>query len=300
MDLDFSEALTKAWKITWKHKTLWGLAFAMAFAAFLFLPLMLAPIFWAVFYADPTHRLEYPLPWLGMALGFALLMVASYGIAPLIRSAMTIGALKAEGGAEKVSFGELLREARPYYLRFFGVTLLLGLAIALVSSAFAAIQAFGIAVTMGLAGLCFAPLSLLVYPLLYAGMVLMELAEAAIVVDGVGVMDSARRAWETMRSNKAKIFLLALAVYLGVGMFSGALVFPFILPMFLAPFFIFDSGELSSGFLWGAGIWMVLFFPVMAFAQGIGMTFIKTAWTLAYLRLARKPENVVIVSESNA
>lgn len=52
--------------------------------------------------------------------------------------------------------------------------------------------------------------------------------------------------------------------------------------------------------LWGAGIWMALFIPVMTFVQGIGMVFVKTSWLLSYLRLTRKPTGTNVVSEANA
>lgn len=292
--LDITELLRNTWKITWKHKVLWGIAFVMIFVTFLFIPLMFVPMFMILIEDDPMRWFENPLPWIGMALGFVLMLIVSYGVGPLIRSSLAVGALKAERGAEKLTFRELFSEGRVYYLRFLGVMLVFAAASMLVSILFSAIQIFGTILTMGLASLCLTPLSLLLYPLMFAGMTWMELAESAVVVDGLGVMDAFRRGWETMRSNKMNVFIVALVIYLGIGMISSMVVFPFFLPMFFAPVFLLDGGTPSNTFLWGTGIWMVIFFPVMAFVQGISMVFMKTGWLLTYLRLRQTPQSVVL------
>lgn len=35
MDFNFSEVLSRAWQITWKHKALWGASFVLAFETYL-------------------------------------------------------------------------------------------------------------------------------------------------------------------------------------------------------------------------------------------------------------------------
>jgi hypothetical protein len=272
----------------------------MTLFIYLIMPLMFAPWFMILSERDPTRWLENPLPWILMGAGFILMMVISYGVMPFIRSALIVGALKAERGAEKISFREIFRDGRAFYLRLLGVMLLYGLAMMVVTALFSAIQIFGIIVTMGLASLCLTPLSFLIYPFMFAAMVWIELAESAVVADGLGVMDAIRRAWDTMRVNKMNIFIIALIVYVGVGMVTMLVMFPFLLPLFFAPVFLIEGGELSNGLLWGAGIWMALFIPIMTFVQGIGMVFMKTSWLLTYLRLTRKPEETLIVPEANA
>ncbi|MFZ5857555.1 MAG: hypothetical protein ACOYZ6_12045 [Chloroflexota bacterium] len=300
MNFSFGEVLTKAWKITWKHKALWGAAFVMAFAMYLVFPLMFAPWFMIMAEGDPTRWFDNPLPWILMGAGFILMMVISYGFTPFIRSALIVGALKAERGAEKVSFREIFSDGRAFYLRLLGVMLLYGLATMVVTALFSGIQIFGTILTMGLASLCLTPLMILMYPLMFAAIAWMELAESAVVADGLGVMDAIRRAWDTMHVNKMNIFVIALIVYVGIGMITSLFIFPFFLPMFFAPVFFIEGGELSNGLLWGAGIWMALFIPIMTFVQGIGMVFMKTTWLLTYLRLTRKPEEAVIIPEANA
>ncbi|RJP47365.1 MAG: hypothetical protein C4583_16745 [Anaerolineaceae bacterium] len=300
MNFNFGEVLTKAWKITWKHKALWGAAIVMTFVIYLIFPLMFVPWFMILSEGDPTRWFDNLLPWILLGTGFFLMMVISYGFMPLIRSALIVGALKAERGAEKISFREIFSDGRAFYLRLLGVMLLYALATMLVSLLFSAIQIFGTVVTMGLASLCLTPLSFLMYPFMFAAMAWMELAESAVVADGLGVMDAIRRGWDTMRVNKMNVFIVALIVYVGIGMVTMLVMVPFFLPVFFAPVFFIEGGEIWNGLLWGAGIWMALFIPIMTFVQGIGMVFMKTTWLLTYLRLTHKPEEIVVLPEANA
>jgi len=300
MSLNFGDIITQAWKITWKQKSLWGAAFVMAFTIFLVFPLMFVPMFLIMSEPDPNRWFDNPLPWVLLGVGFVTTMLLSFGLTPLIRSALIVGALKAERGAEKVSFREIFSDGRVFYPRMFGLMLLYAVTVMAVSLVFSLIQTLGIAVTMGLAAICLMPLTFLMYPLMFAAAAWMEMAESAIVVDDLGVMDACRRSWEVMRVNKMNIFIIALIVYLGVGMISSLFMFPFMLPMFFAPVFFVDGGEISNGLLWGAGVWMGLFMLVMMVVQGISMVFMKITWLIGYLRMSAKPaEEIVVVAETN-
>ncbi len=300
MTLNFGDIITRAWQITWKHKSLWGAAFVLAFAMYLVFPLMLVPWFMIMAEGDPSRWFDNPLPWVLMGLGFLAMLFISYGFAPLIRAALTVGALKAERGAEKFSFREIFRDGRVFYLRLLGLMLLYFVTVMLVTTAFSILQFLGTVLTMGLATLCMMPLTILMYPLMFAAMAWMELAESAIVAEDMGTLDACRRAWDVLRVNKLNVFVIALIVYVGIGMLSSLFIFPFMLPMFFAPIFLIDGGEISNGLLWGAGIWMALFIPIMTIVQGIGMVFMKTTWLIAYLRMSAKPaEEVVVVAETN-
>ncbi|MBI5933198.1 MAG: hypothetical protein HY867_05785 [Chloroflexi bacterium] len=295
MTLNFGDIITRAWQITWKQKALWGAAFVMAFAIYLVFPLMFVPWFMIMAEGDPTRWFDNPLPWILMGLGFLVMTLLSFGLSPLVRAALTVGALKAERGAEKLSFREIISDGRVFYARLLGLMLLYSVTVMLVSAAFSIIQILGTVLTMGLATICMTPLMILMYPFLFAAMAWMELAESAIVADDFGVLDACRRGWDVLRVNKMNIFVIALIVYVGIGMVSSLFIFPFMLPMFFAPVLLMDSGEISNGLLWGAGIWMALLFPVMIFVQGIGMVFMKATWLIAYLRMNSKPAEEILV-----
>lgn len=300
MSLNFGDVITRAGQITWKNKSLWGAAFVMAFAIYLFFPLMFVPMFMIMFENNPNRWFDSPLPWVLMGVGFFVTMFLSFGLTPLVRAALTVGALKADRGAEKVSFHEIFSDGRAFYLRLLGLMLLYFVASMLVITVFFGIQVLGTVLTMGLATICMTPLMVLMYPLMFAAVAWMELAESAIVADGLGVLDACRRAWDLLRANKMNIFVIALIVYVGIGTLSSLFIFLLMLPMFFAPVLFMDGGEISNGLLWGAGIWAALFILVMSIVQGIGMVFMKTTWLLAYLRMRPTPsEETVVVVESN-
>ena len=145
--LDFNDLISRTWKITWTHKTLWTMGFLMMLASFLFLPIIFVPMFRLSSSGDPTRWLENPILWIAMGIGFLLLIIASYGIGSIIRPMLVVGALKAEQGADRLSFGGLFREGRTYFWRFLGLMILFAVIITLVSSVVSAIQIFGIFVT---------------------------------------------------------------------------------------------------------------------------------------------------------
>ena len=299
MTIDFGELLSRTWKITWNHKTLWSAGFVMMAAVFLMFPLMFIPMFMLFGAGDPLYWIENPMVWILWGVGFLLFIGFSYGVGSLVRPMLVIGALKAEGGAERLSFGELFRNARPFFWRFLGLMLLYAVSLLLVDSIIGAIYILGNILTFGLATLCMMPLSFLMYPLLYAAIALLELTETVIVVEGLGVMDALRRGWEILRNNKMNIFILALIVYLGLGMVSAIVIMPFMLPFMFMPMLMIEE-EISSALLWGIGIWTVIFFPVMALVQGVVFAFTKTSWVLFYLRIARKPEPPVVVDTAQS
>lgn len=299
MNFNFGEVLTRAWQITWKYKILWGAGFAMMMAAFLIFPVMLVPMF-ALFTSDgPSHWFDSPLLWIVMGVGFLFMLIISYGLSSLLRPMIVIGAVKAERGAERLSFGELFSEGKSFFWRFLGLMLLFAAGLLLVSSIFSAVQIIASLLTMGLASLCMIPLSFLIYPLMYIAIVLLELAETAIVVDGLGVMDSLRRGWEIVRANKMTIFIVALIMYVGLGMISMIVMLPILFPMMFMPMFMIDD-SLPRGFLWILGICTMVFFPIMAFIQGIVIVLTKTGWVLTYMRLSPSSNNAPVFVEANA
>jgi hypothetical protein len=44
MDFDFGDVLTRAWKITWKHKVLWIISILFGLLVSFMFPLMFSPI----------------------------------------------------------------------------------------------------------------------------------------------------------------------------------------------------------------------------------------------------------------
>lgn len=286
--IDLNELIKRIWKITWKHKILWGAGFLTLLVTFLFIPLMLAPLFLLLGSNDSYRMLDEAWPWVLLLCGFVFFMAASYVVSSILRPTLVVGVLKAERGAEKLSAGELVREAAAYFWRFLGLMLLFAAAFMAVYAVIMGIQIVASLLTFGLANLCLWPLTFLIYPLMYAAMAVMELAEASMVVDGLGIMESLRRAWDLVLKNKMSVLLVALILYVGLGIISSIIIFPIFMPIGFLPMLIAED-VLPRSFLWILGIGYLIALPIMAFVQGIVLTMIKTGWTLTYLRLSPVP-----------
>jgi len=298
--IDLNELINRIWKITWKHKILWGAGFLTLLVTFLFIPLMFVPVFLFLGSNDAYRMLNEVWPWVLMLCGFVFFIAASYVISSIMRPALVLGALKAERGAEKLSAGELLREAAVYFWRFLGLMLLFFVTFMAVYAVIMGIQMVASMLTLGLASMCMVPLSFLMYPLIYAAMAVMELAEASMVVDGLGVMEALRRAWDLVLKNKMSVLLVALILYVGLALLSSFITVPVFMPIGFLPMLIIED-ILPRNFLWIFGLGYLVAIPIVAFVQGIVLAMMKIGWTLTYLRLSPPAaSNAPVFAEENA
>ncbi len=298
--IDLNELINRIWKITWKHKILWGAGFLTLLVTFLFIPLMFVPVFLFLGSNDAYRMLNEVWPWVLMLCGFVFFIAASYAISSIMRPALVLGALKAERGAEKLSAGELLREAAVYFWRFLGLMLLFFVTFMAVYAVIMGIQMVASMLTLGLASMCMVPLSFLMYPLIYAAMAVMELAEASMVVDGLGVMEALRRAWDLVLKNKMSVLLVALILYVGLALLSSFITVPVFMPIGFLPMLIIED-ILPRNFLWIFGLGYLVAIPIVAFVQGIVLAMMKIGWTLTYLRLSPPAaSNAPVFAEENA
>ncbi len=298
--IDLNELINRIWKITWKHKILWGAGFLTLLVTFLFIPLMFVPVFLFLGSNDAYRMLNEVWPWVLMLCGFVFFIAASYVISSIMRPALVLGALKAERGAEKLSAGELLREAAVYFWRFLGLMLLFFVTFMAVYAVIMGIQMVASMLTLGLASMCLWPLTFLIYPLLYAAMTVMELAEASMVVDGLGVMEALRRAWDLVLKNKMSVLLVALILYVGLALLSSFITVPVFMPIGFLPMLIIED-ILPRNFLWIFGLGYLVAIPIVAFVQGIVLAMMKIGWTLTYLRLSPPAaSNAPVFAEENA
>jgi hypothetical protein len=158
------------------------------------------------------------------------------------------------------------------------------------------------AVTMGLGFICLQPLMLLLYPLMLVLYGVIEESQVAVIVDSLGVTDAVRRGWELVKSNFWRITLISLIVYLGIGFLSSIVMLPLMSPFFLIPF-LMSNGQFQitpRTMMLFVGGFSLIFLPIMALIQGITITFLKTTYTLVYMRLTRSQDNTPVVLETNA
>ncbi|MEW6085571.1 MAG: hypothetical protein AB1607_13350 [Chloroflexota bacterium] len=297
MTFEIGEVLSRSVQITWRKKSFWGLVILpmlMSFAAFpiYFIPLLIdtnspdSPIF----FDNPVFLVFFFL----FHVIFILLTVALsvYGY-----SALTLGIVRVDRGEEGIAFKQLLQDARNYFPRMLGVMLITTFGIGMVFFAiFACLALFGM-VTAGVGFICIQPFIIVLYPVMMMVYAFMEQAQAAVVVDELGVREALTKGWELLKANFWRLALISLVIYLGISFVSSLAVMPFMIPLFFFPFFL-DSNSFDPTFFGLAmGAYMLVLFPLTALVQGVAITFMKSAYVLVYLRLTR-PSNQPVPAEA--
>jgi hypothetical protein len=298
MNFDFGEVLTRAFQITWKHKILWLFSALPTMVSFLIFPIMFIPLFFLEGGSyNPPFFVESPVYGVLFFLFIIFIFLLSYILYGVSSSAVILGTVRADGDAERFTFRELFNDSKPYWWRVLGVLLLIGLSVSLVFLViFGCMSIFG-AVTIGIGYICMAPLMLLMCPLMLILYGIIEESQVAVIVDDVGVTDAIKRGWELVRANFWRIMLISLVVYFGISSLSSIVILPLMSPFFFFPF-LMDGGQFDPSprtMMLFMGIFSLIFIPVMAFVQGVGVTFLKSTYTLVYLRLNKSDDNVPVV-----
>jgi len=295
MSFDFGEVLSRAWQITWKHKILWAFGILSMLLAYLFMPLGMAPAFSLFMSEDIPVWIDNPAYWLGYFAIFMVLMVLSFLVGALTQAAITVGIFRVEQKEGKLSFGETLKDSLPYFWRFLGMMGLVAGGVFAVMLVIGALYGVVSVVTLGLGTLCLTPLQFLLYPLMFLVYAWQEQALAAIVVDGTGVIEAAKRSWMLIRNNLLPVALITLILYMGIGIISALVAAPLIVPFFAMPFMAVEGIEYSRSILLVALICGAPYLPVLAVLQSVALTFMKSGWILTYLCLTRtSDENLVV------
>jgi hypothetical protein len=287
--VELGEVLTRAWQITWKNKVLWAISALPILVSFLMIPIWLVFVFAGDF--DPERMfgfLENQWVMIVASLFYLIIIVVSFFLQITSRSSSTLGIYRVEAGIQPLTFMSLIKDGFQYFWRILGISLLLALVVmAFFIVFFACISAVSI-VTMGIGAICLQPLFLLFIPLTLLGMAFMEQAEAAVVVDGLGVMDAAKRGYELVRANLLTFALITVVIYFGMSILSSLLVFPFMIPMFFFMMPNLESGmpDFNNIFRMQA-VFMVVLLPIMTLVQGFSLTYLKSAMMVTYLRLTR-------------
>jgi len=290
MNFDFGEILSRSFRITWRHKVLWFFSALPILLSFLIFPVVFLPIFLSDFdpYSEPffVDQPVYILLFIGFSIFISALSVVLYAISS---SSVTLGVLQVDGGAEKLGVGEMFDDSKPYWWRVLGVTVLIGLGISLFFMViFGCISLFG-AVTVGLGFICMMPLFLVIYPIMMVLYGFIEVSQAAVVIDDIGVTDAIRRGWDLVRANFLRILLISFIVYMGISLLSSIIVLPFMTPFFFFPL-IMEGGQFEitpRTMMTFTGCFSLILLPVMGLIQGVGITFLKASYAITYLQLTR-------------
>lgn len=304
MNFNFGEVLARAWQIIWKHKVLW---------------------IFGVFAGcsrggggggggsgietgtqQPFPELQRFFEQIGQWIDnnawivavfvilILVLVVVSIFLGTIGRIGLIKGTYRAEQGTEQMIFGEMFSESMPYFWRVFGLSLLIGLLFLLI---FLPLIFFGI-ITAGIGFICILPLLCLLIPISWAVMVVIEQANAAIVLEDLGIGDGLRRGWEVVRANIGTMILMALILFIGSAVVGIVLAIPLIVAV--VPLVIGSAAGAERTPLLIFGVCCAVYLPILLLLNGILTAYIQTAWTLTYMRLTKPQDNVPIVLEANA
>jgi hypothetical protein len=150
-------------------------------------------------------------------------------------------------------------------------------------------------VTFGLGMLCMTPFMLLLYPVMFLSIVWMEQAVNGIIIDKMEIMDAVKQGWHIIRNNLLSIILMMVVIYFGVGMVSGFVMLPMMVPFMVMPI-SFMEGEPNLTIISISLLCSAVFIPLFVLINGWAMAFTKSAWVLTYLRLTRstdEPQHVL-------
>lgn len=305
--MDFGKVLSRSWQIIWNNKVLWvfgilascasrsggggsGSNFSNSFNSngpTPNLPPQMERWFMDVQrFFERTPEDQIVLYGLLLVAAVLILVLITWLVGMYGKSALITGILQAESG-RKLTFGQLWRDGWAPYGRILGLNTILGLGAFLVACVVAIpLLMFG-AVTAGIGFLCVIPFLCLLIPLGIAFSVYTELANIAVVKEGLGATAALSRAWQLLRNNLGNLALMAIILIVGGFLFSLVLAIPLFIA--LAPLFAGMMGGAQSDLTQGFNIFLiclVVYIPVSLVLGGILQSYLQSAWTLTYGQIA--------------
>jgi hypothetical protein len=285
MNFDVGEVLSQAWQITWKHRVLWIIGILFGFFMSTMFLLMFFPFLLPLLIQNSRMDLM-PVFIVGFIIAFLLFFLVLYPISVFAQTSATLGILDSNQDTEHFSASELIKNSLPFFWRVLGLMLLFAVGMNLIFFITQAIMFLLTIVTLGIAAICMTPIMFLMYPAFYIAIVWMEQAMNGIIIDNMTVTDAAKQGWNLIRNNFMSIALMALVVYFGIGLVTGILIVPIMIPLFVVPF-SFMENEPNWTILSISMLCIAVFMPLFAFISGWSLIFTKSAWVLTYLRLTR-------------
>jgi hypothetical protein len=316
-NFNFGEVLTRAWKIIWKHKVLWIFGILASCARgnggggnggggnrnFQTNPGSGDLPFGggqAGRYLDRVGQYFQDNWWIiiVLILVFLLIGIVAYALGMIGRAGMIKGTAMAEKGAESITFGEVWSESLPFFWRIFGLNFLIGLAFAVLIIPLVLIGVL----TAGIGFVCLIPLLCLLVPIGWVVSVILEQAQAAIVLEDLSMLDGFKRGWQIVKSNPVPMLVMALILGFGGAIVGIIISIPIVLAVIPV---IVGLGTLRESMtpLYIALACCVAYMPVLIFLNGILTAYIQSAWALTYMKLSQPiqpKDDAPIIIEANA
>ncbi len=309
-NFNFGEVLTRAWKNIWKHKVLWIFGILAGCARgggggggggggnynYQTDDLPFSG-------GQAGHMMEQAAQyfennlWIILVVILALMLIGliSFALGMIGRIGMIKGTALAEKGVESIVFGEVWAESLPYFGRIFGLNFLTGLAFALL---IIPLVLLGV-VTAGVGFVCLLPILCLLVPIGWAVSLIVEQAQAAIVLEDLSMMDGFKRGWLIVKSNAGPMVVMGLILGIGGAVASGVIAVPLIIAF--VPI-IAGMGSLRESFtpLYIALACCLAYAPVLIVLNGVISAYIQSAWALTFMKLTQPKEDAPLIYEANA
>jgi len=249
--------------------------------------------------------------WIFIVIGVVIILFAfiSYALGMIGRIGMIKGTALGDKGAESISFVEVWSESLPYFWRVFGLNFLIGLAFLVIFIPLILLGVF----TAGIGFVCLLPLICLLIPVGWVLSIVVEQAQAAIVLEDLSMQDGFKRGWQIVKTNVMPTLVMSLILGIGGGIIGVIFALPVILA--LIPVFI-GMGTLKESLvpLYISLACCAVYLPVLIFFNGVLTAYIQSAWALTYMRLTASnkpsepvepgkpydPDATVIAIEANA
>lgn len=299
--MDYGYVLKRAWQIIWKFKILWlfGILASCGQAStsgggnsgyrFSAQDNNLFPQF-----EQTYNQLDPALVALFIGIGIIFILVVAVLVILLGtvgRVGLIRGTVRAEQGAERLTFGELWRDGLKYFWRVFGLNLSIGLIMLVIGLLLLILGVAFSVVTLGIGALCLLPLICLFVPAMWVVSVVIEQTNVALVVEDLKIGEALKRGWQVFKENVGNMIVMSLILFLGVGLIGGFVIGLPVL-IVLTPAFIGGVSGTTDALRTGlivSGLLFLLYLPVLLLLSGILRSYTSTAWTLTYMRLTQKP-----------
>ena len=300
MKFDLGEVISWGVQFTWKQKLLWVLGGLPTLLGFLYLPFAVIPAFLnnrqfqegLALFSEPFFIVFSVL--LALCIAGLYLIVHAW-----VSAVLTEAVAEVEAGAIPLTWRTLLTKSRPYIWRMLGVLLATSVGLFGIYTALMLLMtAFGV-LTAGIGFICIQPFLILLLPVMLLVIAFIEQSQAAVVMDDLGVKQAIIQGWQIVRQNLWQFALLAVVVYFGLTALSSLLMIPLFVPFMLLPIILqnvqttrLDPQTVSLIFA-GLGLFLL---PIMAFLQGVTMTFLKATFAHAYsvLKQSQAPETIAL------
>ncbi len=292
--MNYTNTLSRAWKITWNNKILWLFGFLASIGngggggggggggnggngGLGGGPGGNLP-------PNLERQLQEPVVIaviIGLACVAFAVAVALFVLSIIGRGAL-IGGVRLADDNGKVAFGEAWSIGTRYFWRMLGIGLILVVASIVVGGVGVFTAVLG-ALTLGIGLICLLPILCVFVLALIPLSIVAHFAQFGIVIEDLSVMAAFRKSWEVLKNNIGPVIIFGVILLVIGGVAGLILAAPFVaivIPTVLA--FVINPERPNVALLVGSGLALLCYLPVAIVLGSILQTWTTSVWTLAY------------------